>query len=177
MRNWRCWEERTGETCCCRWLCWPSALSSTTLFFTMKRTPDGSTLLDSLGKLGDHCAVIISVLTKWDLEMHYFSFASRWLCRLFSTCVAAEQDLLLLFGPKVFAFSLSVLLRAFFSLFVSLFYSVNFCSCLNFRCIHAFLSCAGAGMDRQKFVLFLKKVLLMPNCQVEKYNVPHNPMD
>lgn len=70
----------------------------------MKRTPDGSTLLDSLGKLGDRCAVIIIVSSKSDLEMQYFSSASRCLCRLFSTCVAAEQDLLRLLDLKCLPF-------------------------------------------------------------------------
>lgn len=175
MRNWHCWEERTGETCCCRWLCWPSALSSTTLFFTMKRTPDGSTLLDSLGKLGDHCAVIIIVLTKWDLEMHYFSFASRWLCRLFSTCVAAEQDLLRLFGPKVFAFSLSVLLRAFFFLSSCLSFILLFSHLLQLlkflRHTRLFVMCMSWNGQTEVCLIFKKKFYwcLIVKCKSTMY--------
>lgn len=110
--------------------------------------------------------------------MQYFGSASRWLCRLFSTCVAAEQDLLRLFGPKVFAFSLSVLLRAFFSLFVSLILSFSHLLQLLKFLLHTrlFVLCISWNGQTEVCLIF-KKVLLMPNCQTQKYNVPHNPMD
>lgn len=131
------------------------------------------------GEAFHHGDVIIIISTKWEFEVKYLRSASKWPYSFFFPSVAAEQDFLSLFGPKVFAFALSVLLRAFFFLHVShiFFYLLIFYSCLHFllqpymRLFVMFMSWS----DLTEVCLTVLNVLLMPNCQVQNYNVPHNP--
>lgn len=113
----------------------------------------------STGDRGD----LIITWTKWEWGAQYLGSACRRRYRCFYFCLFKP------FGPKVFAFPLSVELRGsslnvWLSgaayIFAANLQNVSFCH------LH----------EPAEICLIFFKVLLTPNCPMRKSNVPHNPI-
>lgn len=119
--------------------------------------------------------------TKWEWEVKYLGSACRWLCRCFCFYFGYRKGLFRPFGPKVVAFPLCVIKRIFLSQCLSnvvVFFSAHFLELLTFllqtyrMCL--FVICTSWSDPTEVCLTFLK-VLLMPNWQVQKGDLPHNP--